>query len=346
MEDVKRSGSNLSDTINKSASKPSKSFRESHIKEVDLPNKTNTVETKLNLECIECIASDFSPAWMEVVDYAYYYRPGTFSRKNYIYDSADSTTNIIDTLNLGEPLNILKEYKDFYLVCTPKSRAGFIKKTDVFLYYFYKNTPSLKYYCGIINHKPFERLRDVSYCQSTFQIIKTNPKGEIMEVFIDTNIHRKYRMTEIYYSSLKNVDILFHLSYYYLYAEEDKFIIDNGKIMNLISGGGFGDGGYYDEQKVYLPIKLESGKVVLVHNGKLKIDTYTLKANTFPYSKEIGIPIEDLIVVEYTDAHLTEGFNEDGSYAIEIHFQETIHYQWDGKELHKRNTIIQKQYEE
>jgi PBP1b-binding outer membrane lipoprotein LpoB len=72
-----------------------------------------------------------------VTHYSYGYdpeqfSPGTFNKTTYIYNSTKPGAKIIDTLPFNTSVNILKAYSGFYLVCTPKAKSGYIKKTDVY----------------------------------------------------------------------------------------------------------------------------------------------------------------------------------------------------------------------
>ena len=293
---------------------------------------------ELDLSKIQCMPQAYARRSMWS-----HYSPGTISKKSVLYDSMDSTNaKVIDTLTFDTPINILSEFKTFYLVCTPFAIPGYIKKEDVFFQSYGISRSKGKYYFGIDNGK--------------LKVTMTNNEQEIISQLIDNIGAEDYEVKKLYDSALKNADV-FHISFHYysgVGVEENRFVIDtDNKLSELLATFSSGDGGYADIMNAYLPIKLTNGeKVVLAKNGTLTINQSNGKTELYEYPEDCGIPIDELIVVEsYTsemiwdDETSNPATNEDGTMLEKNEILETIYYQWDGKALSKIKSIKNPLYE-
>jgi hypothetical protein len=310
--------------------------------------------TDQNGEANPTEAIQLDPSKIECMTTAYRYgddwtnfSPGTFEEITYVYNSANSVAKIIDTLKFNTSVNILAEYPEFYLVCHPTAKSGYIKKTDL---YFHPLTWSGKSYLfGISN---YGTSNDTNCNNSQLKVVTVNIHSE-KDIYYDSILGKDYKIEQIYNSALKNAEALFYL-HYHCYSEigvaAEHFIVDNGKLSRLIIALSSGDGGYSDISSVYLPIHLTNGeKIVLAKNGVLSVDETTAKVETYPYPANCGIPIDELIIVEnktvgpvLDEKGETVEYNKDGTQAEKITIEETIYYQWDGKALRKVKTIRDK----
>jgi hypothetical protein len=316
----------------------------------NLSNKKNsTVESttmigsitsaELDLTKIECMPQPF---YHESNDWSFFF-PGTFVEKTYVYNSIKPKAKIIDTLQFGTPVNILSEYPEFFLVCMPHAKAGYVKKTNL-----YFNSFGGTHLFGISKYGTND---NISCRDSQLKVIKIDDKVGIVDVYYDSIMGNAYTARQIYECALKNTVATFHLTYGCysgMGVTVDHFIIDNGKLSRLIREGSSGDGGYSEICSVYIPIRLTAGtKIVLAKNGQLGVDSSTGKVEIYPYPKTCGIPIDELIIVEskseemlWDDEKGMPKVNNDGTVAVNISYVETTYYRWNGKSLQKVKTVI------
>jgi hypothetical protein len=300
--------------------------------------------TKIDLAKIECVPMQYRPNW-RIRSY------GTLSETTYVYDSPNVDAHIKDTLTFNTPINILGEFADHFLVCTPSAGAGYVKKVDISLETCIGLGVKFNYLIGLSKYGTADR---TSCARSTLKMIKTTPKNEIVHTYIDSIRGIDFRVKNIYSSSLKNVQALFYINYD-CYSEigisVDHFVIDTGKLSRLLVAGSSGDGDISDVMNVYLPIHLTNGKkVVLARNGILTVDETTAKVQIYKYPKDCGVPIEELVVVEDTSEEMgwneDKGeplYNDDGTQALSVTVLQTTFYRWNGSELQKVKTIVGKQ---
>jgi hypothetical protein len=267
---------------------------------------------------------------------------GTFNEVNYLYSAPDSASTIIDTLAFLTPVNLLKTLPGYYAVCTPKAKTGFLAWGSIFQHVFLGkyDDGQIVYLAGTVNTRPDYRPQG-ECSEGDFQVVKINRAGKILDQFIEKDICWSLEAKQVYSTALKNVHLIFTLSYHY-YSEQGnnrvKVFIDNGSIRKLIEGWGGGDGGFAFETNIYLPVYLNGKKIVLAKNGELTVDPMTGDAEIFPYPKNLRVPIEELIIVQKRDLDSSsEELNEDGSYKTLITNIETEYYQWDGISLKRIN---------
>lgn len=128
----------------------------------------------------------------------------------------------------------------------------------------------------------------------------------------------------------------------------DCFMIDTGKKLVLLAQGlSQGEEGWSQSSTVFVPMKFENGKVMLVARGDIEniFNNNTAELNTFPYPTSINVPIENLIVVKNADEEYEfdkdENLvtNKDGSYKLSSSKYSTEFYSWDGVNLLKIKEI-------
>lgn len=302
---------------------------------------------------------EVDPSKIECVPYAYAYNypdnfsPGTFGKITYVYNSAKQGRKIIDSLPFNTSLNILKEYSNYFLVCTPKAKSGYVKKTDLYFHSVFWGLKSNTYLVGISKY-PSKQATENAFptCDaSELKIIKIDESKKVVNVYEDSIMGTHYDLKLIHNSALKNAEAVLYLNYH-CYNElgvvADHFIVDNGKnISRLFVADGGGDGGMSQECNIYLPVNLTNGKkIVLARNGILAINEITGKPDIFPYPADCGVPIDELIVVQNTETEDIENkeegglaYNKDGTMAQKISIIETMYYRWNGKVLQKVKTI-------
>jgi len=273
--------------------------------------------------------------------------PGTFNKVTYVYNSPKPEAKIVDTLSFNTSVNILKDYPKFYLVCTNKAKNGYIKKTDLYLNKMLGSSLQSEDYHYLIGITKYAKEAD-TYEGSTLKFIKINYKSnEILDSYVDSVYGGGYELKQVYSVALKNAEAVFHITHNYFHdieTDADLFVIDDGKkISRLIYEEGSGDGGDGQGSNIYLPIKLtNSKKIVLAKNGELTLNNMTAKPELYPYPADCGIPIDQLIVVQYWDEEMQDGqpdYNPDGTAYNDITITSTDYYKWDGSNLKKVKTI-------
>lgn len=302
-------------------------------------DKTNNAQSiQIDYSTFECVSTyyRYGDSWSE-------FSPGTFGKTTFLYNSTKSDAKILDTLLFKSPVNILAEYSDFFLVCTQKGKSGYTKKTDLYLHQVFG-----KYLFGISKYGT----DDNTNCkESELKVLKINDKNEIIDEYYDTISGKDYEIKFIHNLALKNAKALFYLNYH-CYSEigvsVDHFIVDNGqKLSRLIKTGSTGDGGYSDISTVYLPVTLTNGKkIVLAKNGVLSIDETTAKPELYSFPNNLGVQIDELIVVEDKSVEMLwdeeKGklkYNNDGTMAENVTIISTTFYQWTGTTIKKIKTI-------
>lgn len=122
-------------------------------------------------------------------------------------------------------------------------------------------------------------------------------------------------------------------------------IINEDGLKKLTSNFSTGEGGMFDSEAVYFPLKLTDGSVRLIegehiiHNGMDFEEVNLKEMEGFPYPKHIGVPIERLIVKtkSYTenifDENGKELMDENDNYQVKVIHDEPIFYEWNGQEL-------------
>jgi len=278
------------------------------------------------------------------------FSPGTFNTITYVYNSSKPDAKIIDTLSFNTSVNILKEYPEFYLVCTIKAKSGYIKKTDLYLNKMFGGADMSYYLVGITTYPQKKDREWGNDCHnSALKFVKIEDKSnKILCTYIDSILGVSYSIKSINSVALKNAKAMFHINYNCMQeieTDEDLFIIDNGKkISKLFLTSSSGDGGDGEGTMIYLPVTLVNGKkIVLAKEGVVSVDPETAKPDIFPYPADCGIPIDELIVVQnWSEEAVEDGkpeYNSDGTAVQTTTITSTTYYRWDGNVLTKVKTI-------
>jgi hypothetical protein len=103
---------------------------------------------------MECLPIGYSPWWIK--SFMDERETGIFSEFACVYESQDSASKIIDTLKFMSRVNILGESEEFFLVCTPSAKPGFIKKSDVYLHVSRSSGGQFTYFAGPVKYETRE----------------------------------------------------------------------------------------------------------------------------------------------------------------------------------------------
>ncbi|RZL34335.1 MAG: hypothetical protein EOO96_10140 [Pedobacter sp.] len=196
------------------------------------------------------------------------------------------------------------------------------------------------------------RFTDLNYKQ-----VKSSNGYDLSIGAIDYYNH--FYLSAVYNNALKQMPNLLRLYWHHgescPESEGNVFIAyANGKISEIINASSTGEGGFYESTKVYIPLKFNKSKILLVENGDSEnmLDSYNGTLKTIPYSKDCGIPIEQLIVVIEEDAEgktdVEGNFieNKDKEIVMEITRKIIRYYKWDGYKLQEAKKVVIKQRKE
>lgn len=316
--------------------KKSAENKKSKVSLANIENNSNLHLLKKNYSTLEEVPNSYQNAdsWTE-------FSLGFCGKTTFLYDSNRFNANIIDTLPFLSIVKILSEGQDFFLVWTRKGERGYIKKTQLYL-----NQVAGNYYLGLNKYGT----NDISSCaESELKVVKLHWRNnkEIVDKYYDTILGKSYDVKYIN-SALYNSNAVLHLNYS-CYKEasviKNHFIIDNGqKLSRLIKTSNFGEGGYSRKNTVYLPIKLRNRKkIVLAKNGTLSIDKTTANPEIYSYPSNLGVPKDELIVVEKKSVNkrLSKEEKRENKYNKKVTILSTTFYQWNGTKIEKIKTIKQ-----
>jgi hypothetical protein len=223
-------------------------------------------------------------------------------------------------------------------------------------------TGSLNY---ILSKSP---LRDKDLKQPLFRLNAVKYAGDNSEPLAlssyDLNIgpvdyFNHFYLTSVYNCALGKMPNLLRLYWHHgescPESEGNVFIFGNENKMNeIISASATGEGGFYEFTKVYIPLKFDKGKILLVENGDSEhmLDAWNATLKTIPYPEESGIPIERLIVtIEESGAGKSDAdgnfiVDKDDNIVMEITHRIIRYYQWDGERLTEAKKIVIKEAKE
>lgn len=194
----------------------------------------------------------------------------------------------------------------WYKVSVEGEVEGFIREQDFVKYSFYGANESYYYVVNnpIKNSNPY------------YQIIRRNKIGT--DTF-ELGMYWSYMRSKEKYShtTLSGVTKLLQFEFFNAQCpgtNEEVLIADVGdSLTKIASSFGQGEAGWSEHRTVYIPVKLGDDKVLLVANGDVEniFNTYRVKLNTFNYPKDIGVPIEELVVIVKETYEPDETANQD-----------------------------------
>jgi hypothetical protein len=264
-----------------------------------------------------------------------------------MYASPDSGAKIIANLPAGTKLTPAQAYevqprsvyaRKFWKVKTADSLEGYLSQFEI-ARHRYEPPKGGSYSLLVGNCAP---RRQYCYCLQVNRFQENPPK--IMETLkVDWCSGSHQHLRPIRNLALKNVDMA--LYFYGTNAScpeyhDIHFIVDaNGKLKDALQTYATGEGGYYEHATMYLPVRFENGKILLVREGSDIFDGQEARLINFEYNDSIGIPIEDLVVVveesaEY-DAYVegAEKYDQQGRMKKKITHHRVKYYCWDGEQL-------------
>ncbi len=265
-------------------------------------------------------------------------RPILFYDSMNIYCLPDETSEVLRTMKFRKSSYSLSSYmyanNDYWYKLKgwrpDFMDGGYIKASILSDFYSGLSKDHIGYLGKVIITPPEESNRFVIKRFDT----QTN---EVLQEYLIPNYLKYHKIEVIYNHTLKNVKQLMHFETEFDESPSsfnEEFIIEvNGQLVKLLAFAEENyDGDEYTENqshKVYLPIRA-SGKVVLAPEGRFeRILQKDLSLDLFEYSPNIGIPIEDLIVVEKTVSNNT---NDEQAIFIE-------YYYWTGSQLALKDTV-------
>ncbi|GAL85532.1 hypothetical protein MYP_2761 [Sporocytophaga myxococcoides] len=276
-----------------------------------------------------------------------------FAEKTYIYSEPDSNSTILTELpfcsevqriegikNLesqGEwwttvmhPDDVNKlgyvryqDFADFMYIQYDKGYGFLVGQSDTLIDQYNQRTVELRRF-SINNHKILERYK-TSYRESGFRFFKvyntTLNAGKQRDNYNELFVYETYRLS-CPGGGMK------------------EFILDDGnKLIKVAAVKSEGEGGYYNQEVAYIPLKFHNGKVLLVADADVQNIFSSAKAelNVFPYVSEYNIPVEDMVVIQYESNGYDDpnlDFDIDESENAKVTTICTL-YKWDGNKLIK-----------
>ncbi|MFD1628565.1 SH3 domain-containing protein [Pseudopedobacter beijingensis] len=271
----------------------------------------------------------------------------TFSDSCYIYSQPDTNSLAIAKLPVLTRLTIfgnrpnLSKGIEWYKVETKDKRIGFIDVQDLVFGEFENKQKGYKLVAGV--------REKIQLGSGIVAINRINLKDNKVIETLRLPLISMPSVTEISSTTLISASKVLR---YTTNSEEcpglteNYFIIDTGtRLILLAKGSSSGESSWYESSTVFIPKKLGNGKVMLVVDGSFEniFNLETGRLNVFPYPKDIGVPIENLIVIENKDIQYELDKNddpienEDGTYKIASKNYSTEYYSWDGEVIKKIN---------
>lgn len=162
-----------------------------------------------------------------------------------------------------------------------------------------------------------------------------------------------FYLTSVYNNALHKMPNLLRLYWHHgescPESEGHVFIFaGDGQMSEIISAGATGEVGFYEFTKVYIPLKFDKGKILLVENGDSEhmFNAWDASLKTIPYPKDCNIPITELIVSveesgeEKTDPQGNTIIDKDGNPIMLITHKIIRYYHWDGVQLKEAKKIV------
>lgn len=242
----------------------------------------------------------------------------------------------------------------WYKVSAYDTIIGFIREQDFVKYRFYGK--NYTYYYVFNDPRP----KDKGYPH--YRIVKKKywPKRQVLtekqklQKTTDTfelgmKIHYVRAKSDYYKVALPNIDHLLTFEFFRASCPGtniEQLVVDCGdSLTTLTSSFAMVEAGWSENITPYIPIKFGSGKVLLVANGNVKgiFDTYSAKLNTFDYPKDIGIPIEELVVIVKENYEPIEADRQDEDSYNDPETKRTLYveeyYRWKNNKLKLIKTI-------
>ena len=284
----------------------------------------------------------------EKYDRYYNFHPSTWKKMNYIFEEADSTSEIIDSLGPHTPLDLEAFYGPtgdaWYRVKTGE-RSGFIHVTS---FYFYKSHAYTAYEGSRYDyHNILVGLSKFKGLGSELKVVLEKQDHTVVQDFRLENVPAHFSMAQVETPSLNNINQMHRLSFVHRYScpgvMDDRFLVLRNRGLEIIAKTwGTGEAGYYDMEMIYFPLEFRNGKKLLVRDADLGriFDRQTASLDTIPFP-EIDFPQEDLVIVKWEhaepalDENNREKVSDNGELKVDIIGSKTTLYRWDGIKLNE-----------
>lgn len=258
-------------------------------------------------------------------------------------------------------------------------REGIEPQSKVKWYYIrYKGSNDRRFYQDTFGYIKGENI-DIGNTYNQF-ILGKNETGDSNHRFKLVFTPREYASDNVKTSDTLSLDIkLFDIEYYNQYFIEDSRALLKGnpkitriywhhgescpesegnvfvvktdtKLVELPHSYASGEYGFSDYKQIYLPVRFDNGKTLLVANADVRnmYNEYDQTTNTIEYPESSGIPINELIVeIEATEEGKSDENgnileDKNGSPIMEKTHHIIRYYRWDGKEVKLTKEIVHK----
>ncbi len=283
------------------------------------------------------------------------FQASVFSSSAKVYSKPDTNSIIIESLYFKNPLNLLEVGEDVKEIKTEiidsfnvkhslttfkiqswykislKSGIGFIKNSDVSTHTFGDEK-------GLCNYFFLQK-------NSCWIYKFDNTKNQFVDSLELKSFRNDYAKT-VEVNSWKNVNILFRSTMTNAYCGggiTTVFVIDaNGKLSELIRTESSFDDEIPDGHvsNLFLPIKFNQGKVLLILNGDIEnvFNTFTGELNISKFPPKLIVPknefavFNDTQIISQQDMNGELLLNTDGSYKTKT-IEKTKYFKWNGFQL-------------
>ncbi|MFM9986737.1 MAG: hypothetical protein ACKVOK_15970 [Flavobacteriales bacterium] len=286
----------------------------------------------------------------------------TYSEKTLLYCSPDENSEVIDTIGFNYQLvttDLIQRYKQdtifstevatgkktavnvflnetgTWLLTSIDKKTGYIKKNDLANYV----STNPNFLAGFVGKNPDRQIELRSFDDS-------RPHA-VLSIYLCKQFFHEFEIQNQYFNGLNTPGSVVRFTTFTQScpsATYNEFIVfDKGKFTFITADMASGEGNQYDAETVYFPLQFSNGKVLLVAHGDwehiFNYDNATL--NTFDYPKNIGVPIENLIVItkehteEVLDANGEPIMEDEYDYKVKVVKSKPKYYRWDGKSLVK-----------
>lgn len=290
------------------------------------------------------------------VGYEDHYDNATTRNEGTLFELPDTNSKVIwqHKNQFQTHITPLKKAKNqglkWYKVAIEDGTQGFLREQDFVKYSFYGQSHTYYYFVNS------PKAKDKSY--PYYKVIKKKYKAR-NQVLTEKQRHQKWTDTfelGMYWSylrakakyqkiALKGVQKLFHLEFFNAQCPgttETVLLVDVKDSLSIIASSfSQGEAGWSEYRVVYLPVKFGNDKVLLVANGDVEniFNTQTAELNTFDYPKDIGIPIEELVVIVEENYEPIEADRQDEDSYKDPETKRTLYkeeyYRWADNKLVK-----------
>jgi hypothetical protein len=242
----------------------------------------------------------------------------------------------------------------WYQVSAYDTIIGFIREQDFVKYKFYGKNYTYYYVFNDPRPKdknyPFYRIIKRKYRPKNQVLTEKQKQQKLTDTFeLGMKVHYLRATNDYQKVALPNVDHMLTFEFFRASCPGTnitQLVVDCGdSLTTLTSSFGMGEAGWSENIIPYIPIKFGSGKILLVANGDVKniFDTYRAKLNTFDCPKNIGIPIEELVVVVKENYEPIEADRQDAESYRDPETKRTLYveeyYRWKDNKLVLVKTI-------